>query len=199
MPAPTDADHTRIYRQAKRRRSNLLRLLLLGLVAAAYWFYSFNGSTFSTGFETEVPDAPAYEQGVTATVERVVDGDTIVAQVDGASERVRLLNIDTPESVQPDTPVECLGPEASAFLTTLLPPGTAVTLEFDRDRRDQYDRMLAGVVMTDGTLVNAAIARAGFAELLEIGGNDRFTPDVASAVAEAQGAAVGLWAPGACG
>lgn len=59
--------------------------------------------------------------------------------------------------------------------------------------------MLASVVTADGTLVNTEVARAGFAELLEIGGNDRFAPDVQAAVDETAQAGRGLWAPGACG
>lgn len=64
-----------------------------------------------------------------AVVDRVVDGDTVDVRFDGRLERVRLLNVDTPETVDPDRPVECLGEEATEFLTELLPPGTEVTLE----------------------------------------------------------------------
>ncbi|MBS1838545.1 MAG: thermonuclease family protein, partial [Actinobacteria bacterium] len=59
-----------------------------------------------------------------AEVERVVDGDTIVADVRGSRERVRLIGIDTPESVKPNSPVECYGKEASAHTQELLPEGT---------------------------------------------------------------------------
>ena len=112
---------------------------------------------------------------------------------------MRLLNIDTPETVAPGRAVECLGPEASALLDSLLPPGSAVTLEFDHELRDRYDRLLAGVVDAEGSLVNAEVARAGLAEPLVVGSNDRFIDDVESAVTEAHDAGVGLWEPGACG
>ena len=55
----------------------------------------------------------------TATVTKIVDGDTIDVLRDGAEVRVRLLNVDTPESVDPDEPVQCLGPESTEFLETL--------------------------------------------------------------------------------
>ena len=204
-----DSTNTRLHRpQPKRRRAGGGRsfnptpiIVLLAIVAGGWYFATQPQSRPSQSSESASrPDrvAEPYPSAQAGTVERVVDGDTIVVQVGGVAERVRLLNIDTPESVKPDSPVECLGPEASAFLTALLPAGTPVTLEFDRELRDRYDRMLAGVRTADGSLVNAAIARAGFAEPLEIGGNDRFTPDVTDAVAEAQGAAVGLWS-GVCG
>ena len=53
-------------------------------------------------------------EGRDATVRRVVDGDTLIARVGGADERVRMLGVDAPESVTPDRPVECFGPQAAA-------------------------------------------------------------------------------------
>src|SRR4051794_14552875 len=75
-----------------------------------------------------------------ATVVRVVDGDTIVLSFDGHDEKVRLIGIDTPETVDPDRPVGCFGHEASAFTTGLLPAGTAVLVERDAEARDPYGR-----------------------------------------------------------
>ena len=75
--------------------------------------------------------APPNTYVANATVVRVVDGDTIDVTVDGTEERVRLIGIDTPETVKPNTPVECFGPEASAHTKELLPAGTPVYLERD--------------------------------------------------------------------
>lgn len=132
--------------------------------------------------------------GDDAVVSDVVDGDTIDVTVDGRDERVRLLNIDTPESVQPGEPVQCLGPEATAFLEELLPVGTPVRLEYDDVRTDGYGRTLAGVFLSD-RLVNAEIARAGLAAAAVVDGNDRFLPPVEEAVRLARAASVGLHAP----
>ncbi|MBI5087957.1 MAG: nuclease, partial [Actinobacteria bacterium] len=64
---------------------------------------------------SDVTTAPGTTQlTANATIERVVDGDTVVADFDGRRETVRLIGIDTPETVKPDAPVECFGPEASA-------------------------------------------------------------------------------------
>lgn len=130
-----------------------------------------------------------------AVVERVVDGDTVDVSLDGTSTRVRLLNIDTPESVDPNQPVQCLGPEASEFLKSRLPPGTVVTLEYDEERTDGWGRTLAGVSTPDGTLVNAEVARQGLAAAVVIGGNDRFFPEVERARDEAVAAGRGLYSP----
>ena len=141
--------------------------------------------------------SPSEDGRVAASVERVVDGDTIVVVLDGTSQRVRLLNIDTPESVDPDREVECLGPEAADYLEGLLPAGSEVTLAFDVERRDRYDRLLAAVFTPDGTLVNAQVAAAGFADVVVFGANDRFEPDIRAAVERAQDAGLGIWASAA--
>jgi micrococcal nuclease len=139
-----------------------------------------------------VADTSETDRGVVA---RVVDGDTLDVEIGGAVQRVRLLNIDTPETVDPERPVQCLGPEATAFLEGLLPSGTPVTLEYDEERTDRYDRTLAGVFTGDGTLVNAEIARQGLAAAVIVGGNDRFYPPVAQARDEAMAAGRGLYSP----
>src|SRR5436305_346952 len=63
-----------------------------------------------------------------ARVLRVVDGDTLIASPAGGAGdvRVRIIGVDTPETVKPDTPVRCYGPQASAFTKHLLPPGTVI-------------------------------------------------------------------------
>jgi micrococcal nuclease len=129
------------------------------------------------------------------TVARVVDGDTLDVLRDGRQVRIRLLNVDTPESVDPDSPVECLGPEATAYLQSLLPVGTQVRLEHDRELLDPYDRELAGVFSGE-TLVNAEIARAGYGVPVLVEPNDRFYAAVTDGWAEAVDQASGLMDPG---
>ena len=133
--------------------------------------------------------------GQRATVVRVVDGDTVVVGYEGRQHRVRLLNVDTPETVAPDRPVECLGPEASAFLRRRLPAGTEVVLRFDQDRTDRYDRELAGVFDADDVLVNAEIARAGLGVAVLVEPNRRFYRQVHDAQQEAVRRKVGLYSP----
>ena len=91
-------------------------------------------------------------------VERVVDGDTIIVTGVG---RVRLIGVDTPESVDPRRPVEFFGKEASAF-TRRLVDGQRVLLGYDWERTDRYGRTLAYVYLPDGTFVNAEIIRRGY-------------------------------------
>jgi micrococcal nuclease len=91
-------------------------------------------------------------------VERIVDGDTVIITGVGA---VRLIGVDTPETVHPNKPVEAFGKEASAFLRGLV-LGQTVRMEYDVDRRDRYHRTLAYLYLADGRLVNELIVREGY-------------------------------------
>ena len=137
---------------------------------------------------------PAAAPTDTGTVVAVIDGDTVDVELGGRTERVRLLGIDTPESVDPDRPVECHGPEASAFTHGLLPDGTAVRLERDTEARDRYGRLLAYVFrVDDGLFVNEAILVAGEAEILSIEPNHAYAGRLAEAASAARRAGLGLW------
>lgn len=105
--------------------------------------------------------------GETATVGRVIDGDTIEL-TDGR--RVRYLMVDTPEST---TETECYGPEAKDFNVALV-DGKTVTLTFDVEREDQFDRLLA-YVSVDGVEINPVIVERGYGCVLHIppNGDDR--------------------------
>lgn len=128
-----------------------------------------------------------------ATVVRVVDGDTIDVRVDGTEERVRLIGIDTPETVKPNTPVQCYGPEASEHTKELLPPGTPVYLERDVVARDDYGRLLSYVFRTDGVFVNRDLVDNGFARPLEIKPNLAYHVEFEQGAQAAQAAGLGLW------
>jgi micrococcal nuclease len=91
-------------------------------------------------------------------VTNVVDGDTIVVAGVGT---VRLIGVDTPETVDPRTPVQFFGKEASAF-TRRLALGKVVRLEFDTDRTDKYQRTLSYVYLPDGMFLNAEIVKQGY-------------------------------------
>jgi micrococcal nuclease len=98
-----------------------------------------------------------------AIVEEVVDGDTLVVRVGSGTERVRLLGIDTPETVHPTKPVECFGPEASRELKRLAPAGSQLRLGRDTELRDRYGRLLAHAWNAEGTFINEALVEGGFA------------------------------------
>jgi micrococcal nuclease len=133
-----------------------------------------------------------------ATVVRVVDGDTVVVELGSAEETVRLIGIDTPETVAPDQPEECFGAEASARLAALLPPGSAVRLSRDVEPRDVYDRLLAYVEAGgDGGLVNLSLVADGYAVADHHPPNTAHRDALDAAERAARSGGLGLWS--ACG
>ena len=134
---------------------------------------------------------------VRGEVERVVDGDTLVAEVGGERERIRLLRIDAPEAARDGAPAECLADAATAALEELVPPGTTVLLAADVERRDRFGRLLAHV-WVDDTWVNGAMLEAGLVQVLTIPPNVAYDEEVLAAQAAAREADRGLWDPAAC-
>jgi micrococcal nuclease len=129
-----------------------------------------------------------------ATVERVVDGDTFVARTAEMTVRVRLIGIDTPETVKPNTPVRCFGPEASARARSLLPPGERVELAYDVRRLDRYGRTLAYVYRArDDLFVNLDLVARGYARTLDIAPDHGHASEFARAERAARARRIGLW------
>ncbi len=146
----------------------LLAILVYVLVAGGDDGGGENGESDPAG------DGPGGLSGIPLEVEvvDVVDGDTIEVLIDGTEEDVRYIGVDTPESVKPGAPVECFGPEASAFNERLV-GGERVGLVFDAERRDDYGRLLAYVYRGE-TFVNAELVRRGYATTLTIAPNDGY-------------------------
>jgi micrococcal nuclease len=130
-------------------------------------------------------------------VVRVVDGDTVRIRLDKPHETrtVRYIGVDTPETVKPDTPVQCYGEAASAFNRRLV-GGRRVQLALGRERRDRYGRLLAYVRLEGGPLVEDELLRRGFARTLAIPPNTDRARHFSSLERRAKRARAGLW--GAC-
>jgi micrococcal nuclease len=137
---------------SRLRRSSLVSVLLaIALLAAIAYLRDV------TREPQPVASTPAQTSDLREVV-RVVDGDTLLLD---RNERVRLIGVNTPESVDPRRPVERFGKEAADF-TRSLAEGKRVRLEFDLERRDTYGRTLAYVHLPDGTLLNEIIIREGY-------------------------------------
>lgn len=134
-----------------------------------------------------------------ATVVRHTDGDTVVLRGIGTGPlpsrptRVRLLEIDAPE-VRPEP--ECYGDEAADRLVELMPPGSRVRVEADREERDRFGRALLYVWNEDGDNVEEVLLREGYARVLYVRPNDKHLALFRAVEAEARRAERGLW--GAC-
>lgn len=130
-----------------------------------------------------------------ARVVRVIDGDTIEARIGDRVEDVRLIGVDTPETVKPGVPVQCFGERASHFTKRLL-EGRRVRLVPGVEPRDVYGRLLA-YVRLGHRFVEAMLVRRGLARTLTIPPNDRYAPLLHRIARRAALAGRGLW--GDCG
>jgi endonuclease YncB( thermonuclease family) len=158
-----------VYNSQKRQSQQkpgpqILILLVLALMLSA----------FSTG-----PHRVAF----------VCDGDTVILE---CGEAVRYIGIDSPERGGEKSPAEPLARESRAFNRSLV-EGRAVWLEFDRERRDRYGRLLAYVRLEDGTMVNSALVQSGLAAVMITPPNTAYFGILLEAQQEAMTRGIGLW------
>jgi len=139
------------------------------------------------------PEASGKDYDATATVSRVIDGDTVeITPAIKGVEEVRLIGVDTPETVDPSEEVEPYGPEASAFTAEEL-TGRRVDLEFGAERTDQYDRLLAYVYTRDGRMFNEDLLEEGYAQAYPYPPNTKYEDRFAAAQADAMATSIGIW------
>jgi len=124
-------------------------------------------------------------------VTRVIDGDTIEVNMQGKTEKVRLIGIDTPETVHPEKEVEYYGKEASNFTKSKL-ESQQVELEFDVQERDKYGRLLA-YVWLNGQLFNEILVKEGYAKVSTYPPNVKYVDKFTVAQKEAREQGRGLW------
>lgn len=132
-------------------------------------------------------------------VTKVVDGDTIQVNMDGEKETVRLIGLDTPETVDPRKPVQCFGIEASEKAKEVL-TNQKVFLEDDPTQgdKDKYQRLLRYVVLCDGTNFNKMMILEGYGHQYTYDKPYRYINEFKQAETEAREAKRGLWADGKC-
>ncbi len=194
----------------KRTRTAVSAVAIAVVLAGALWFVIASGTLGGgearpvTTPSADVPPRPTDAFGL--TVAHVSDGDTIRATTTdatplgpgdvlagGATVRVRLIGIDTPEG----TPtVECGADEAREHLRRLLPEGSRVWAATDREPRDRYDRVLLYLWTDDGTFVNHRLVASGDARALTVPPNTTHADLFAETETAARAASIGQW--GSC-
>ena len=149
----------------------------------------------------EVATSPLTPQADLATykVVRVIDGDTMKLNMNGKEETVRVIGIDTPETVRPNEPVECFGMEASNKAKEVL-TGQTVRFEDDptQDTRDKYDRLLGHVFLENGQNFGELMLAEGYAYEFTYNMPYKYQSAYKAAVSFARGNKKGLWADGVC-
>ena len=147
------------------------------------------GAPITTSVDATTMSGP--QRGSNALVARVVDGDTVEVEFRGRTLTVRLIGIDTPESVAPGEPVQCFGLEASSYTAERL-EGESVRLQFDIERIDPYGRTLAYVWLGD-ELFNETLVREGYAFVTTYPPDVRYVDRFRAAQREARSAGRGVW------
>ena len=175
----------------------------LALIFLAY-FYQQGNYTFLTSQSLVLggTSSTQAQDGTTAEyhkVTKVTDGDTLQVSINGTTERVRLIGINTPETVDPRKLVECFGKEASTRMKELA-EGKLVRLEYDdsQDRRDVYGRLLAYVYLEDGQMLNRKMIAEGYAYEYTYLTPYAYQQDFREVQNLARTSSRGLWAENAC-
>jgi micrococcal nuclease len=191
--------------QAKASLSHMHRLGLLLVVLLA------SCSGHEVNLARQAPATAGEEPGgyEVAEIERVVDGDTVEVRITersdgpgagraeiGETYSVRLIGIDTPESVKPGSPVECFGREASAATTALL-EGQTVTLVKDVEETDSYERLLRYVYLGE-EMANARLVLNGYANAYTYPPNIRHASFFVDLERQARNNGRGLWSTDTC-
>ncbi|MBU0708808.1 thermonuclease family protein [Patescibacteria group bacterium] len=148
---------------------------------------------------TPIPTEIKTDNKQTFRVVKVVDGDTIAVDINGVTESIRLIGIDTPETVDPRKPVQCFGVEASNKAKSVL-DGKVVTLESDSTQgdRDKYGRLLRYVFLEDGTHFNKLMIIEGYAFEYTYQLPYKYQNEFKQAEIEARETKRGLWADDTC-
>lgn len=169
----------------------MLRMLVVGLLALlAFHFLPLDSLPSVPQEETQTEYGSLYD------VVRIVDGDTLVADVEGEEIKVRLIGVNTPESVHEDESKNVPeGKDASAYIENLL-KGRKIYLVYDEDKEDDYGRTLAYVFTEDFEFVNLLLVEEGLAECMRIEPNTRYASAFAEAETAAKAADKGFWEQG---
>lgn len=175
------------------------RIIGAGLFLLIVFFYSQFFSTQPAQVPRPTDDRTLGESSNHSTVTKVTDGDTIEVVTGNQSQKIRIIGINTPETVDPRREVECYGHEASARAKELL-LGNKVRLESDNSQqnRDRYGRLLRYIYLPDGSDFGLVMIREGYAY--------EYTYDTAyakqglykNAQKEAESQMKGLWGKDTC-
>ena len=169
-------------------KQKLRAFFLAGLLLSAAFLFSIPSQA------QELPLLKMPLTGYLTKVEyvRTIDGDTIEIRKDNQNFTIRLLGVDTPETVHPSKPIEYYGPEASIFTEDYL-DRQDLYLEFDGDMTDKYGRVLAYIWLENGTLFNLILVEQGYAKLYENAKNLKYEDFFLLALKEAQDGRIGMW------
>ena len=171
------------------RMSKEETVLTFLLLAAIIFVWTFQPET-----ETYAPDEPSGYSGP-YHVEKVVDGDTIKIDLDGKTTTVRLIGVDTPESVHPNKEKNVPEGKQASDYTKYLVEDKYVYIEYGEEPYDRYDRILA-YVYVDNVMVNETLIKEGYAKVYTIKPNNKYEEYFKQLEEDAKNDNRGLWSTG---
>lgn len=187
---------------SKRRiERTIIALIIIAASVVTYYLQSTPEVQQATNQQQPTAEQPAEAESQPLSAQQpghykvtsVADGDTIEVDMSGKKEKIRMIGVDTPESVKPNSAVQCYAREASDFTKKNL-SGQSVRLEADPigDNRDRYDRLLRYVYMQDGTLWNQKLINDGYG-FAYLSFDFSKSEDFAAAQEHAKSTKLGLW------
>ena len=165
MTSPSSQEQTQADKQQSQPPSDVPQSQLNNSVNDTSQNSQHQSTQYTNSAQTTNEETTSNQENkyITATVIEIVDGDTIKVRIDGKEENVRLLLVDTPETKDPNEPVQPFGPEATEFAEKTL-SGKEVYLEFEGPERDKYDRLLAYLWIGD-KIFNQMLLEEGLARV----------------------------------
>ena len=186
----------------KRRAAALLAalVLVLPLTGCSEELYSelLNYEENTSESVSSAAEAAASLEGKQGPYEvvKIVDGDTIKLLIDGKNTNVRLIGIDTPESVHPDSDRNVPEGKLASDHTKELVGDSELYIEYGTEPQDRYGRPLCYVYLPDGTMLNEKIISDGYAKVLIVGKNKEYKDRFNELQEEAKAEGRGLWSTG---
>lgn len=178
---------------------------IIGLCVVLFLFFTFSNfksiDDFIQSFAVDITESTVevadnqngsgFEKAI---VHEIVDGDTIKVEFSGGNiETIRLLLVDTPETVKPNTPDQPFGKKASSYMKQTLIKDTVIEIEKGIDKRDKYDRLLA-YVWLDGKNINKELLKKGLARVAYVyEPNTKYLDEFKKAEQQAKENKKGIW------
>lgn len=169
---------------------SMLVIAILAIIVLAFQFINHTGPFKSESSQSNNVELSGKDK---VHVQRVVDGDTFIAENEkGDQIKVRLIGVDTPETVKPNTPVQPYGKEASNYSKKEL-TGKDVYLEYDKEEHDRYGRTLAYVWLDKSNMFNKELVRKGLAREKYYSPNGKYREEFKKAENEAKQDKLNIW------
>ncbi|QQS86387.1 thermonuclease family protein [Staphylococcus carnosus] len=170
--------------------STILTVVVIALVVLGFQYFNHSGPFKNSGSHISGGSMGDKEE---VQVKRVIDGDTFIAtDKNGKEIKVRMIGMDTPETVKPNTPVQPYGKEASDYSKKTLNHKT-VYLEYDKEKHDQYGRDLAYVWLDKDHMYNKELVEKGLAREKYFAPNGKYREVFKEAQKQAQDQNLNIW------